>query len=787
MKNLTNCLFRVLYLILIIQSIDAYAQTRIITGTVKNAITGLPISGITVAAKDMRETTTSNSSGEYALAIPDSTKNVAFAEFAGMNIMEIKIVNYDVIDIYLCEINMPNLSLEELMKIKVTTAGKQEQQISDIPASVVIYTRNDIKKYGYRNILSILENIPGLFANKGYYKEGIGVRGFYAEDNIVYMINGINQFELPIVPIESIERIEVIKGPMSVIYGTGAFFGAINIITTGKQSYISVSNENIGATSVSSKFVKYRQDYGVSVNTNYSHSSGLDVPYEKLIINPSRLPLLGVSTDATTKNQMERNTLYFNVSSKFDHFYTDMSFIQDYRESLYFYPTVGDGSLVKKSSNYFTLGYKNEVFSFLSIDAKFDYYKRMRNFKFQFNVDTTIIKNFNKLNHYTEEYKESRVVGEIDLFWKIHKDINVITGFYSRIELEGTNAVDIPFWGPYLTNSDLNFISPGDVAPIIAGFVQTNIKISNKLKGVIGGRAEKMLPFDVSHQANQASSSPTSYTDTYKGSKTGFVPRVAIIYTPTNHHVFKLLYGEAIHYSSVKDLYSDLWAIYSTPGIKKEPLQPEFIRTYELNYSSLLINRHFAPSISIFRNEFRDMITKTQIFNSSNGIYYWLFQNYGKMVTNGIELSLSAEPIKRVHLEVSGTYQKSEDQRTVDANGNKVNVGNSPQYLGYGKLSFELKKITLATNVTYVDKMDAAWNDKNKTRQAEAVPSYWNAACNFRINDIYNGIFAALSISNIFNTEIRYISGSDEFTQRGYIGEPRTLSLTIGYKFDSGK
>ncbi|MCP4344671.1 MAG: Plug domain-containing protein [Desulfobacterales bacterium] len=137
-----------------------------------------------------------------------------------------------------------DISLGDLLNLELTTAGKKAEKISDIPASVVVVTREDIKKYGYQTLTEILEHIPGLYNIDDYGWSGanFGVRGFWTgfPKNVIFMINGVEQrFEangdykvrMMGVPVEAIERIEVIRGPMSVIYGTGAFFGAINIIT----------------------------------------------------------------------------------------------------------------------------------------------------------------------------------------------------------------------------------------------------------------------------------------------------------------------------------------------------------------------------------------------------------------------------------------------------------------------------------------------------------------------------------------------------------------------------
>ena len=141
---------------------------------------------------------------------------------------------------------LKKMSLHDLMQIKVVTAAKNPQKISQIPASVVVITAEEIRSLGFRSYTEILNHIPGFYMINDYHYLGhknFSVRGFFSPgsfSNVVVLVNGIPQLsdeymDYPdtkiTMPVEAIDRIEVIRGPMSVIYGNGAFFGAINIIT----------------------------------------------------------------------------------------------------------------------------------------------------------------------------------------------------------------------------------------------------------------------------------------------------------------------------------------------------------------------------------------------------------------------------------------------------------------------------------------------------------------------------------------------------------------------------
>ena len=76
--------------------------------------------------------------------------------------------------------DVADISLEDLLNVEITTAGKRPEKIGEVPASVVLVTRKDIETYGYQSLEEILQNIPGLFQTNDYFTTSVGVRGFGA-------------------------------------------------------------------------------------------------------------------------------------------------------------------------------------------------------------------------------------------------------------------------------------------------------------------------------------------------------------------------------------------------------------------------------------------------------------------------------------------------------------------------------------------------------------------------------------------------------------------------------
>jgi outer membrane receptor for ferrienterochelin and colicins len=136
-------------------------------------------------------------------------------------------------------------SLEELANITVYTASRHVQKATEAPSSVTVITRDEIQKYGYRTLGEVLQSVRGFDITYDRSFTYAGVRGINRPETynsrVLLLIDGhrINNniyeqamlgTEFPL-DLDLIERIEVVRGPSSLLYGTGAFFAMINVIT----------------------------------------------------------------------------------------------------------------------------------------------------------------------------------------------------------------------------------------------------------------------------------------------------------------------------------------------------------------------------------------------------------------------------------------------------------------------------------------------------------------------------------------------------------------------------
>lgn len=135
------------------------------------------------------------------------------------------------------------LSLEDLMNIEVTSVSKKEQKLSQTAAAVFAISAEDIRRSGAKNIPDLLRMVPGMdvaqIDNTMFAVSARGFNGRYANELLV-LVDGREVYtptfagvfwDVLDLPLENIERIEVIRGPGGAVWGSNAVNGAINIIT----------------------------------------------------------------------------------------------------------------------------------------------------------------------------------------------------------------------------------------------------------------------------------------------------------------------------------------------------------------------------------------------------------------------------------------------------------------------------------------------------------------------------------------------------------------------------
>ena len=131
------------------------------------------------------------------------------------------------------------ITLDEI----VVTATKMEKKIKDIPAPIYLITEEDIKQTDARNIEEALQRVPGVFTEDKYHAEynvisfrGIGLHT-HVTRGILVLVDGtpineaMGRVDFEGIDLENVEKIEVLKGPVSALYGPNGITGVINIVT----------------------------------------------------------------------------------------------------------------------------------------------------------------------------------------------------------------------------------------------------------------------------------------------------------------------------------------------------------------------------------------------------------------------------------------------------------------------------------------------------------------------------------------------------------------------------
>lgn len=138
-----------------------------------------------------------------------------------------------------------NVSVEALLDMPFTTASRQALAARDAPAVVSVVTAEDIRQFGYRSVADALVQVPGMYAVSDGVAPNVGVRGINAGvrswsrilkvmidgQPVAYRPDASNFLGGSLINMAAIERIEVVRGPASALYGADAFLGVINIIT----------------------------------------------------------------------------------------------------------------------------------------------------------------------------------------------------------------------------------------------------------------------------------------------------------------------------------------------------------------------------------------------------------------------------------------------------------------------------------------------------------------------------------------------------------------------------
>ncbi|SFC72637.1 TonB-dependent receptor plug domain-containing protein [Pseudoalteromonas denitrificans] len=188
------------------------------------------------------------------------------------------------------------LSLEELINTPVEAATKTKESAEKLPAVITVITAQDIQQYGYNSIAEVMRHVTGFIDNYDLALHNFGVRGINSgvrsgSRTVKFMIDGTpiafrttsqNFIDQELIPMIMIDKVEVIRGPGSALYGANAFLGVVNIVT---KSVENIQSQGITANISTSKLENAGSGYHASLiggqsAGKFEYSAGLSLTSE---------------------------------------------------------------------------------------------------------------------------------------------------------------------------------------------------------------------------------------------------------------------------------------------------------------------------------------------------------------------------------------------------------------------------------------------------------------------------------------------------------------------------
>jgi outer membrane cobalamin receptor len=489
--------------------------------------------------------------------------------------------------------------LEKFINSLITVASQKSMSTRETPGIVTLITGAEISKSGARDLTDVLRLVPGFdFGYDGESGIGLGVRGNWANDGkVLFLIDGQLMNEIfkgslsfgNHFPISNIDRIEIIRGPGSAIYGGFAELGVINIITK-KGSEINGANAAVTLGQTSQGYA--RRNLEVAVGKQFG---ALDISLHGLVGQGNRSDrisfLNGSSSSLSVSNlysgayyslsgQSDDNPLLLNLKTEykglrfktiFDSYNTSVLQIGDEHGNRFL-------NQVQKTINT-ELSYELKIGQKLSVTPKISYISQVPKIK---GLPDTL--------DFSQNYGKRTKAGIIATYNPTRR-LNIILGseFYKDKASNSTDSIRT-------VSGSVSSISYKNYAAF------TQITLSNRIANLIlGGRYD--------HNSN--------YGD-------AFVPRVGI--TKKYHKLHgKLLYSQSFRAPTFENISNGVTDFESfTPGIKPEKTT---VMEFEGGYQ---IDKYQFLSINVFDTKIKDPI----VHNSTLRLY----SNYNESGTKGFEI-----------------------------------------------------------------------------------------------------------------------------------------------------
>ena len=637
------------------------------------------------------------------------------------------------------------MSLEDLGSIKVPTvvgASKHEQKITEAPSSVTIVTRQDIEEYGHRTLAEVLDSVRGLYVTSDRAYNFLGIRGVNRLGDFggrtLLNINGhrVNEpiydssffgYDFPL-DVDLIERVEVIRGPGSSLYGNNAFFGVINVVTRrggdigGKGVEVSGSAGQWDTyTGRFSYGNKYTNGVEVLLSGSYHESAG----NPKLVFPASSTSGFPGAVERRHDGETARDLLA-SVS------YHGLTVEGLYGERDKQLPNGPYGAAFNDGRNrlrdvraYLEARYERDLGRDWQLLARayFDHstYDAAYVYDYLGNGDLTVNRDTPRARWWGGEVQATREL------WEKHR---LTLGVEGRHDLEQHQE-------NYDAAPAVSYIDVSPSLYSVGAYGQGEFSLLQNLKLTSGVR------FD--------------YFSTF-GSTVN--PRAALLYQPWGSGTFKALYGQSYRAPNAYEFDFDN-AVYKG----NHNLKPETIRSYELVWEQGLA-RNYRLTGTLFYNEVKDLIT--QAMDPGDGRL--VFNNTDSVDVKGGEVEVEAKWDQGFRARASYAFAQAVNNETGQV------LANAPEHVAKLHLTLPL----------YPEKLFAGFEllatSSRGTAQGHRIPGRAIANLNFFSREVVANVEFSAGIYNVFDTKY-HDPASPDFAQDLNPRDGRTFRVKLTCKF----
>jgi outer membrane receptor for ferrienterochelin and colicins len=515
------------------------------------------------------------------------------------------------------------LSLDDLLNLTVTAVSRREERVFQAPATVTVITRRQFEEHAYRNVAEALRSVPGLFVSWGRDYYYTGVRGVAfprdVDSHLLVLLDGhtlnnpwsgaSNTGEVMTLPVDAIERVEVIRGPSSSIYGSNAFFAVVNIVSRrpaegegagglgGRVSWSSVDT-NRAALAAQRRI----GDVEISLFGVGLGGSGPSVQFDDMTRPRNNSPAPTPTGGATSGTDYERGA---NAGGQIS--WRGLTLQAQWNDRQKGLPSAPAGAIFddpynsKKDGHAFAeLRYRLELGEAQAVTAR-AYYDRFRSREYlrrdpsDWEPDRWLTEDPHTVSEGNDDTMGAELRGELTLF----ESNTLIVGFEAQQHeiTQPTYELDLASLEPVpesLAGGRKN--AAGEIEPIgytdLALYLQDEWRPLDELKLVAGLRIDHNSLF---HQGLDAAAKELA-------------PRVAAIWSPRDDASVKLMYGEAFRDPSVfESFYDDGASVCGNPDLHRERQ-----RTLELA-GGFEINKGLTAQASLFYMRISDLLSKQPI------------------------------------------------------------------------------------------------------------------------------------------------------------------------------